>query len=59
LIAQPQAQAIVGVRNATQATQNAAAASVQLSPEELAEIDAIGRTVTDHLDDSPILWNWG
>lgn len=58
LIAQPQAQAIVGVRNATQATQNAQAATVQLSSEELAEIDAIGRSVTDHLDDSPVMWNW-
>lgn len=58
LIAQPQTQAIVGVRNAEQASQNAQAAIVKLSAAELAEIDAIGRQVTDHLDDNPVMWNW-
>ncbi|MBD2104444.1 aldo/keto reductase [Leptolyngbya sp. FACHB-261] len=58
LIAQPQANAIVGARNAEQASQNAKAGEVHLSADELAEIDAIGRIVTDHLDDSPVLWNW-
>jgi aryl-alcohol dehydrogenase-like predicted oxidoreductase len=58
LLAQPQANAIVGARNAEQAIQNAKAADVQLSSEELAEIDRIGRTVTDHLDDNPIMWIW-
>lgn len=58
LIAQPQTQAIAGARNAEQATQNAKAAAVTLSPENLQEIDAIGRTVTDHLDDNPVMWNW-
>ena len=58
LIAQPQTNAIVGARNAQQSVQNAKASHVQLSPEELAEIDAIGRTVTDYLDRNPILWNW-
>lgn len=57
LIAQPQANAIAGVRNAQQATQNAKAAEVQLSADELREIDAIGRTVTDHLDDNPVMWD--
>lgn len=57
LIAQPQANAIAGVRNAHQATQNAKAAEVQLSADELREIDAIGRTVTDHLDDNPVMWD--
>lgn len=58
LIAQPQTQAIVGVRNAEQAIANAGATEVQLSRDELAEIDAIGRIVTDHLDADPVLWNF-
>ncbi len=58
LLAQPQANAIVGARKAEQAIQNAKAADLLLSSEELAEIDRIGRTVTDHLDDNPIMWIW-
>lgn len=59
LIAQPQTNAIVGARNAEQATENAKAAEVQLSQQELEEIDAIGRIVTDHLDPDPVMWSWG
>lgn len=58
LIAQPQTNAIVGARNAEQAAANAKAADIQLSADELQEIDAIGRIVTDHLDDNPVMWNW-
>ncbi|PSB18157.1 aldo/keto reductase [filamentous cyanobacterium CCP2] len=58
LIAQPQTSAIVGARNAEQAVQNAKTAEVNLSPEDLNEIDAIGRTVTDHLDEDPVMWNF-
>lgn len=61
LIAQPQANAIVGVRNAEQAVDNAKAGSLKLSDDELAEIDAIGRLVTDSLADdnpNPVMWNW-
>lgn len=58
LIAQPQTNAIVGARNAEQSIQNAEAGKLQISPEDLQAIDAIGRTVTDHLDDNPIMWNW-
>jgi aryl-alcohol dehydrogenase-like predicted oxidoreductase len=58
LIAQPQANAIAGARHPEQATANAQAASVQLSTEDLQEIDAIGRIVTDHLDDGSVMWNW-
>lgn len=58
LIAQPQANAIVGARNAEQAVANAKAADVYLSPEELQEIDAIGRSVTDRLDENPVMWNF-
>ena len=57
LIAQPQTQAIVGARNTQQAAANALAADIQLSADDLQEIDAIGRIVTDHLDDNPVMWN--
>lgn len=56
LIAQPQTNAIVGARNAEQAVANALAADIQLSPDQIQEIDAIGRIVTDHLDDNPVMW---
>lgn len=59
LIAQPQTHAIVGVRNAEQAVDSAKAAGVQLSPEDVAAIDAIGRIVTDQLPDTnPVMWNF-
>jgi aryl-alcohol dehydrogenase-like predicted oxidoreductase len=58
VIAQSMACAIAGARNAYQATQNSAAAKIQLSAEELSELDAIGRTVTDHLDDNPVMWDF-
>lgn len=57
LIAQPQTNAIAGVRYAEQAKDNALAADIKLSSDELAQIDAIGRIVTDHLDNSPVMWN--
>ncbi|WGV24061.1 aldo/keto reductase [Halotia branconii] len=58
LIAQPQSNAIAGARYPKQATDNALAAELKLSADEIAEIDAIGRIVTDHLDDNPVMWNW-
>ncbi len=58
LIAQPQTNAIVGARDGEQAVDNAKAVEVKLSHEDLKEIDAIGRTVTDHLDDNPVMWNF-
>ncbi|WP_421657042.1 aldo/keto reductase [Leptothermofonsia sp. ETS-13] len=58
LIAQPQTSAITGVRNAQQAVENAKAANIRLSEADLAEINAIGRSVTDYLDDNPVMWNW-
>jgi myo-inositol catabolism protein IolS len=57
-IAQPQVSAIAGARNSDQAVQNAKAAEIQLSDSDLAEIDAIGRSVTNHLDDNPVMWNF-
>ena len=58
LIAQPQGNAIAGARTAAQATDNAKAVEVNLSSEELQLIDRIGRQVTDHLDDNPVMWDW-
>ena len=58
LIAQPQTNAIVGARNTDQAVNNALAANIKLSKDELQEIDAIGRTFTEHLDDNPVMWNF-
>ena len=58
LIAQPQTNAIAGARTAEQAQDNAKAASVDLSSEELQEIDRIGRQVTDPLDNNPVMWDW-
>lgn len=59
LMAQPQTTAIVGARNGAQAQENAKAVEVKLSAADLDEIDAISRTVTDHLDDNPVMWNFG
>jgi myo-inositol catabolism protein IolS len=59
LIAQPQTSAIVGARNADQAIQNAASGDVDIDEEDLEAIDEIGRTVTDRLDNNPVMWNWG
>ena len=48
--------AIAGARNAEQATMNARAAEVSLSPDTLAQLDQIGRLVTDYLGQSPVMW---
>lgn len=56
VIAQPGTCAIAGARNSRQATQNAAAGDIVLQEEDLAAMDRIGRTVTDQLDDNPVLW---
>lgn len=58
VIAQPNCCAIAGARNAQQVIENAKAADIRLDGESLAEMDAISRTVTDHLDDNPVLWKW-
>ena len=59
VIHQPGVCAIAGARNAGQAAENAAAADVVLTTADLAAIDRIGRTVTDHLDADPVMWQWG
>ena len=58
IVSRPGTCAIAGARNAEQAAQNAAAGNVRLSQEDLAAIDDIGKTVTDPLDDDPLLWKW-
>jgi aryl-alcohol dehydrogenase-like predicted oxidoreductase len=58
LIAQPGTCAIAGARNAEQVRQNAKAGNISLSPADLEEIDQIGRSVTDHLDDNPVMWEF-
>jgi myo-inositol catabolism protein IolS len=58
VIAQPNTCAIAGARNADQVRQNAAAAQVSLSADHLSAMDAIGRSVTEHLDDDPVQWKW-
>ena len=58
VISHSQTCAIAGARNADQAAGNAAAGTIALSEQELAEIDEIGRGVTDYLDDNPVMWNF-
>ncbi|MBW4460018.1 MAG: aldo/keto reductase [Nodosilinea sp. WJT8-NPBG4] len=59
LIAQPQTTAIVGARNAEQAVENAKAAAISLSADDLAAINDISCTVTDHLPTDPVMWAFG
>lgn len=58
LIAQPQANAIAGARNPSQAQANAKAAAVTLTDEDLAQMDAISHQVVDHLDENPVMWEF-
>lgn len=58
LIAQPQTQAIVGVRNAQQAIANAKAAQIQLSPEDCQTIACIGQPVSQPFEGDRVMWNW-
>jgi myo-inositol catabolism protein IolS len=58
IIAQPQTCAIAGARKAEQVLDNAKAVKIQLLPDDLEEIDRIGRSVADHLDDNPVMWEF-
>ncbi len=58
VVAQPNTCAIAGARNADQVAENASAADIRLAEDDLKAIDAIGKTVTDHLDDDPKMWNF-
>ncbi len=50
--------AIAGARSAEQAAENARAATLALSAADRAEMDAIGQTVADALDDNPVQWKF-
>ncbi|MEJ2659155.1 MAG: aldo/keto reductase [Desulfobacteraceae bacterium] len=58
VISHPDTFAIAGARNPQQAIQNAAAARMRLSAEEMQALDQISASVTAHLDDNPVLWKW-
>lgn len=58
LIVQPNTCAIAGARNAQQVEQNAKAGEIVISPGDLEGIDHIGRSVTDQLDDNPVMWEF-
>jgi len=58
VISHPGVCAIAGARNAAQASENARAAAIVLSAADLAEMDTIGRSITDGLDDNPVQWNF-
>jgi len=58
IVSKPGICAIAGARSAQQAAQNAAAGSIRLSEQDLAAVDEIGKTVTDPLDNDPMLWKW-
>jgi len=55
-IAKPGTAAIAGARNEEQVIENAAAADAGLSEADLKEMDRIGLTVTDSMDDNPVMW---
>ena len=50
--------AIAGARKADQVVQNARAAEVALSENDLTRMDEIGCLVTDYLDSNPVLWDF-
>ena len=57
VVSHPETCAIAGARNADQASENAKAADLFLTDEDLSEIDEVGRGVTDYLDENPVMWN--
>jgi aryl-alcohol dehydrogenase-like predicted oxidoreductase len=58
VLSRPNTCAIAGARNAAQVRENAQASAIRLSPEDLEDMERIGRTVTDALDDNPVQWQW-
>ncbi len=58
VIHQPNTCAIAGARDAGQSVQNAEAGRIELSQEDIQIMDESSRTVTDHLDEDPMLWRW-
>lgn len=58
VLAQPNTCAIAGARNSDQVLQNVKALEVTLSSEDLAAMDGISLSVTKHIDDNPVMWQW-
>jgi myo-inositol catabolism protein IolS len=58
VISHPGICAIAGARSAEQTVQNAQAAGISLSADDLNRMDEAGRLVTDFLDDNPVMWNF-
>jgi aryl-alcohol dehydrogenase-like predicted oxidoreductase len=58
VISQPGTCAIAGARNPEQVLENAKSVEVRLTPSDLAEIDRIGRKVSDPLKGDPVMWNF-
>ncbi|MDJ1171059.1 aldo/keto reductase [Roseofilum sp. BLCC_M154] len=58
VMAGPRTHAIAGFRNIQQVQDNAKAAEIKLSEEDLEKISAIGSTVTDHIQYHPVLWDF-
>ena len=50
--------AIAGARSAEQVIQNAGAADLVLSENDLTRMDEAGRLVTDYLDENPVMWGF-
>ena len=57
VISQPGTAAIAGALNEQQVMENVKTAEVRLSDVDLKEMDLIGRTVTDPMDDNPVMWD--
>jgi aryl-alcohol dehydrogenase-like predicted oxidoreductase len=58
VIAHPKTCAIAGARNSNQAIQNSRAMEITISEIDLEDMDRIGKSVSDHIDDNPVMWKW-
>lgn len=58
VVAQPNTCAIAGARNSNQAIQNSRAMDIVILKDDLATMDSIGKIVTNHIDDNPVMWKW-
>lgn len=58
IISQPKTLAIVGIRTPEQSYQNSKAMNLLLSNKDLLKISEIGKTVTNHLNNDVLMWNF-
>lgn len=58
VMAQPNTCAISGARDSKQVLENVKAVQVSLSKEDLEDMDNISKSVTEHIDDNPVMWQW-